>query len=84
MLVNEFDLDLDNIPDIKSPSKFYWLQVRNKVDRGLRYHLNVLMKRHQKGKYENSPILCYHLYMLLKRHRKGTYKISPNYNIVIN
>jgi hypothetical protein len=53
MLINEFDLELDIKP--KKKLSFYWLQERNKTKDGLKYHLIILMKRHQKGIYRIMP-----------------------------
>ena len=64
MLINEFDLGLDKRDEflLDKPtdndflkSKFYWLQMRDNVKKGLAKHIVLLMFRNQKGRYEISP-----------------------------
>lgn len=65
MLMNEFDLKLDEQDEFLQDkpkddefflnSRFYWLSVRDVVNTGLKLHIVLLMKRHQKGIYKISP-----------------------------
>lgn len=63
--MNEFDLGLENESEFLQNNtqeqefflkdRFYWLSVRNVVKTGLKIHIVLLMKRHQKGIYAISP-----------------------------
>ena len=56
MLINEFDLDLEQKDEPRIfNSNFYWLQMRDNVNTGLSLHLVILIKRHYKGIYKIMP-----------------------------
>jgi len=70
MLINEFDLDIDEKLSNAKPKEisFCWFQMRDNYD----YFVDDVVN---KGRTR--------MIILMKRHQKGIYKIMPNFEIVI-